>query len=59
MTYTARKTALKMYNTTNRAVVEVGDKDAQDWKVHNDTAPAIKNAPRDDNRSNYHTLDPG
>jgi len=42
-----------MYNTTNKAVVEVGDKDAQDWKVHNETAPEIKNAPREDNRSNY------
>ena len=34
-------------------MVDVGDKDAQDWKVHNDTVPEIKNAPSDDNRSNF------
>jgi len=53
MTYTARKTALKMYNTTKRAVVEVGDKLAHPWKVQIDTAPEIKKAPSEDRRSNY------
>lgn len=43
-----------MYNTTKSAVVEVGDNDAQDWKVHNETAPEIKNAPREDRRRSWY-----
>lgn len=42
-----------MYNTTNSAVVDVGDREAQDWKVHSETAPEIKNAPSDDRRRSY------
>src|SRR5271170_1321015 len=42
-----------MYNTTKRAVVEVGENDAQDLKVHKETAPEIKKAPREDRRRSY------
>jgi hypothetical protein len=45
-----RKTPLKMKRTTKRAVVEVGEREAQDWKVQREIAPVIKKAPREDRR---------
>ena len=42
-----------MYKTTKRAVVEVGDSEAHPWKVHSETAPEIKKAPREDNRNSH------
>jgi len=34
-------------------VVEVGEREAHDWKVHRETAPVMRKAPRDERRRSY------